>query len=70
MGEGRYFVGYQVRGGLTSWAEVKATAINQANVFCERKGRHANVLNVEQSGAQGWTPQNVDVTFRCEPDRG
>jgi hypothetical protein len=24
-----------------------------------------DVLNIETSGAQGWTPQNADVTFKC-----
>lgn len=65
IGEGRYFVGYQVRGGMTSWGEVKASAIKQATSFCASKGLKVDVINVETHGAQGWTPQNADVTFRC-----
>jgi hypothetical protein len=65
LGGDRYLVGYQVRGGLTSWGEVKAMAIKQATSYCAAKGLKIDVLNVETSGTQGWTPQNADVTFRC-----
>lgn len=67
LGGDKYMVGYQVRGGLTSWGEVKATAVKQAANFCSSKGQKAEVLDIETRGAQGWTPQNADVSFKCIP---
>jgi hypothetical protein len=65
LGAEKYMVGSQVRGGLTSWAEVKAMAVKRATDFCTAKNMKIEVLNMETSGAQGWTPQNADVTFKC-----
>jgi hypothetical protein len=65
MGTDKYMVGYQVRGGLTSWGEVKATAVQKATTFCLGKDKKIEVLDIQTSGAQGWTPQNADVTFKC-----
>ena len=65
LGEDKYMVGSHVRGGLTSWAEVKAMAVKRATEYCASKGMNVEVLGMETSGAQGWTPQNADVTFKC-----
>jgi hypothetical protein len=65
LGAEKYMVGSQVRGGLTSWTEVKAMAVKRATDFCSAKNMKVEVLNMETSGAQGWTPQNADVTFKC-----
>lgn len=65
VGQDRYMVGYQVRGGLTSWGEVKERAVLKATEFCTAKSQKIEVLNIETSGAQGWSPQNADVTFKC-----
>lgn len=65
VGPDKWMVGSHVRGGLTSWAEVKAMAVRRASDFCAVRGQVADVQNIETAGAQGWTPQNADVTFTC-----
>jgi hypothetical protein len=65
LGAEKYLVGSHVRGGLTSWAEVKAMAVQRATQYCSSREMEVEVLNIETSGAQGWTPQNADVTFKC-----
>jgi hypothetical protein len=67
LGAEKYLVGSHVRGGLTSWAEVKAMAVQRATQFCSSREMDVEVLNIQTSGAQGWTPQNADVTFKCNP---
>ena len=65
LGSDKYMMGYQVRGGLTSWGEVKATAVQKATAYCVGKEKKIEVVDIQTSGAQGWTPQNADVTFKC-----
>lgn len=65
LGGDKYMVGSHVRGGLTSWAEVKAMAVKQASAYCASKNMKVEVLSMDTSGAQGFTPQNADVTFKC-----
>lgn len=65
LGPDKWMVGSHVRGGLTSWAEVKAMAVNRAATFCAARGLVADVQNITTAGSQGWTPQNADVTFTC-----
>jgi hypothetical protein len=65
LGAGKYMVGSHVRGGLTSWAEVKAMAVKEATNYCAAKNMKVEVLDIETKGAQGWTPQNADITFKC-----
>lgn len=65
LGADKYMVGSHVRGGLTSWAEVKAMAVQRATAFCSEKGLGIEVLSVETNGTQGFTPQNADATFKC-----
>lgn len=66
LGGDKYMVGSHVRGGLTSWAEVKSMAVKQANEYCALKKMKVEVLSMDTSGVQGLTPQNADVTFKCE----
>jgi hypothetical protein len=66
IGQGRYMVGTSVRGGFTSDTEVKAGALTRARAFCAGQGKEMVLLNSVSSGTQGWTPQNAEVTFKCE----
>ena len=66
LGNGKYMVAYQRRGGFDSWTEVKAGAIQQANAYCAQQGKSAEVENADEQGARGWTPMNVEVTFTCK----
>jgi hypothetical protein len=65
LGADRYMVGYQQRGGLDSWTELKAHAIELADNFCTRQDQRVEVLDTKTSGVRGWSPQNVEVTFTC-----
>ncbi|HEX7687929.1 MAG TPA: hypothetical protein VF453_09490 [Burkholderiaceae bacterium] len=65
LGGDKYMVGYQQRGGLNSWTEVKFEAVKLANAHCAGMNKTAEVLNAEETGARGWTPMNVEVTFTC-----
>jgi len=65
IGEGRYMVGTSVRGGFTSDAEVKASALKRANAYCAERGKQMVLIDATSSGVQGWTPQNAQVNFRC-----
>lgn len=61
-------VGFSQMGGMRNWTEVKISAIEQATAFCAAKGdRPVEVIKTEETGARGWSPMNVEVTFRCGP---
>lgn len=64
IGQGRFTVATSVRGGLTSDGEVKAGALKRAREYCGAK--EMVLLSAESSGARGWTPQNAEITFKCE----
>jgi hypothetical protein len=65
LGGGKYMLGYQRRGGLDSWTEVKSNAIAEANKYCAINDKNAELIDTDEQGARGWTPMNVEVTFRC-----
>ena len=65
MGDGKYTVGSKVRGGLTSWNEVKAMAIDKGADYCKTLGKEISDVKVETHGVRSWTPQEAEVTFTC-----
>ncbi|QAB15119.1 hypothetical protein [Hydrogenovibrio thermophilus] len=65
VGKDTYTVGSQVRGGMTSWAEVKQMALTEADAYCSSLGQELVSSNIETHGARGWTPQEAEVTFKC-----
>jgi hypothetical protein len=67
IGENKYTVGSQVRGGFSSWAEVKQLALKRANDYCAGRGEELINSDVQTHGARGWTPQEAEVTFQCGP---
>lgn len=66
IGGGAYMVGTNVRGGFTTDTEVKAMSIRRATAFCAGLGRQMVVVGSQSTGVQGWSPQNAEVTFRCD----
>lgn len=68
MGEGRYMISLNARGGFQNDGELLAQSIKNANVFCAGQGLHAIVLNTQSTGVQMWTPQNNQVVFKCAPE--
>ncbi|WP_233235719.1 hypothetical protein [Bordetella sp. LUAb4] len=65
MGDGKYTVGSKVHGGLTSWNEVKAMAINKGSSYCKTQGKEISDVKVETHGVRSLTPQEAEVTFTC-----
>lgn len=65
LGADKYMVGFQQRGGMDSWTEIKANAIKLASDYCNQQSQAVEVLDTKTSGVRGWSPQNVEVTFMC-----
>jgi hypothetical protein len=65
LGADRYMIGFQQRGGLDSWTEIKANAIKLADDYCTQQKQQVEILDTKTSGVRGWSPQNVEVTFAC-----
>ena len=64
-GAGTFMVGSEVRGGFSSWAEVRALTLNRASEYCAGKGKEMEQVDSKTRGARGWTPQEAELTFRC-----
>lgn len=64
-GNGTYMVGSEVRGGFSSWAEVRALTLNRATEYCGAQGKDMEQVDSKTRGARGWTPQEAELTFRC-----
>lgn len=65
MGDGKYMVGSKVRGGFTSWEEVKAMAVNKGAAYCKEQQKEISNVNIQTHGVRSLTPQEADVTFEC-----
>ncbi|MFZ6871795.1 hypothetical protein ACO0LF_07015 [Undibacterium sp. Di27W] len=65
IGKDAYMVGANVRGGLTSDAEVTALSVRRATEWCEALGKQMELTNASNSGTQGWTPQQSQIMFKC-----
>jgi hypothetical protein len=68
IGDGRYLVTLNARGGFQSDGELLNQTISRANTFCAGlgAGQVANVVSSDAGGTQGWTPQHNQAVFRCE----
>ena len=64
-GDGHYTVTTQVRGGMTSWGEIKATSLKRADDYCRQQGRQMHQVDMQTHGVRGWTPQEAELTFAC-----
>lgn len=65
LGDDRYMLHLNARGGFSSDGELLEETIKQANAFCASQNKKAVILNTETSGTQMWTPQNNKVVFKC-----
>lgn len=68
-GNGTYMVGSQVRGGFSSWAEVRALTLDKASEYCAQQDKDMEQIDSKTHGARGWTPQEAELTFRCIPKK-
>lgn len=64
-GKDTYLVGSEVRGGFSSWTEVKALAIKRADDYCAGLGREMVPGPLETHGVRGWSPQEAEFRFQC-----
>lgn len=64
-GGGNYMVGSQVRGGFSSWTEVRALTLKRASEYCAEQGKEMEQIDSKTHGARYWTPQEAELTFRC-----
>ena len=65
MGENRYLITLNARGGFQSDGELLTQSIGKANEFCNAQGKRAEITNTQSTGVQMWTPQNNQVVFAC-----
>ena len=65
MGENRYMLTLNARGGFQSDGALLSQSIQKANEFCQIKGLRAEIANTQTSRVQMWTPQNNQVVFTC-----
>ena len=65
VGDNRYLVTLNARGGFQSDGQLLTQSIQKANSYCEAQGKRAEVEKTEVSGVQMWTPQNNQVFFSC-----
>ena len=65
MGENKFMITLNARGGFQSDGELLSRTIQRANEFCRNQGRKAEITNTQTSGVQMWTPQNNQVAFTC-----
>lgn len=66
VGPDTYLTGAQARGGFVSFTELRQMALRQAGEFCAKQGKRMVAQSTAQSGVRGFTPQEAEVTFRCE----
>lgn len=67
MGQGRYMISLNARGGFQNNGELLAQSIKRANDFCTAQGLRSEILNTQTTGVQMWTPQDNHVIFSCVP---
>ncbi len=65
LGEGKYLITLNARGGFKSDGELLTKTIESAQEFCAQQGKEAKILDRENEGVQGWTPQRNEITFEC-----
>ena len=65
LGNNTYTVSSSMSGNFPAWSEVKQLALKNAVKKCESMKKYTDVVKYETHGARGWTPLNVELTFKC-----
>lgn len=52
-------------GHYQSWADLKTLCVNRANEFCISQKKQMYIVGSSTSGVRGWSPQEVEFTFKC-----
>lgn len=66
LGDGKFTVASKVHGGMTTWNEVKAMAVNKGAAYCKEQGKEISEVQIETHGVRSLTPQEAEVTFQCK----
>jgi uncharacterized protein YceK len=52
-------------GHYQSWTALKSLCVERANEFCTKQKKYVSVVNSDTHGVRGWSPQEVEFTFKC-----
>ncbi len=52
-------------GHYQAWTDLKTLCIERANEFCASQKKQVSVVNSDTHGVRGWSPQEVEFTFKC-----
>jgi hypothetical protein len=52
-------------GHYQSWTHLKTLCVESANKFCADHHQKVSVVNSDTHGVRGWSPQEVEVNFKC-----
>lgn len=66
-GKDTFIVAAKARGGM-AWSDIKALALSDASRYCEQQKLQMLPIRILTSGVRGWSPQEVDLTFKCLSD--
>jgi putative hemolysin len=62
--DGKYHIHVHMRRGLSTWPVTPEVAA-RATAYCAKKGMSVEVLESKATRTVDWTPQGVDITFKC-----
>ena len=65
LGNNTYTVSSSMSGNFPAWSEVKQLALKNAVTKCESMNKYTEVVKYDTHGARGWSPLNVELTFKC-----
>lgn len=52
-------------GHYKSWTDLKTLCVTSANEFCASQKKQVSVVSYDTHGIRGWSPQEVEFTFKC-----
>lgn len=65
IGADTYLVSHEQAGRMSSWETMKAKVYDAASGYCAQQNKVIEEVNVETSGARGWTPTSAELRFKC-----
>lgn len=66
LGQDTYQVSVSKHGGLSNWTAIKEMSYQRATEYCGTKHKQMQEVSTKTSGVRGLTPQEAELTFRCE----
>lgn len=68
IGPDTYFIQREGGAGAVGTAPLRMEAIEDANAHCEKMGKKAVVVSMNENPTNGWNYPSADVQFRCLTD--